>query len=53
MWHIGKIVVLKGIAGETTTKMMHMEVGIHRRYVLHKKCVFKEKLRCDTLDIWI
>jgi hypothetical protein len=34
-------------------KMTHKEVGIHRRYFFHKECVFKEKLRCDTLDIRI
>ena len=31
--------------------MTHKEVGICRRYVVTKKCVFREKLRCDALDI--
>jgi hypothetical protein len=43
--------VPQGIVGETTMKMMHQEEGIHRKYVLQKE-IFKEKLRCDTLDIW-
>jgi hypothetical protein len=34
---IGKLDVPKGIASETTMKMMHEEVGIRRRYVLHKE----------------
>jgi hypothetical protein len=35
-------------------KMMHKEVGIYRRYGLYKEmCIFKEKLRRDTLDIQI
>jgi hypothetical protein len=29
--------VPKSIAGETTMKMTHKEVGIRRRYVCHKK----------------
>ncbi len=41
----------KSIAGETTMKMTHEEVGIHRRLFVTKKCVFREKLRCDALDI--
>jgi hypothetical protein len=59
MWQIGKLDVLKGIAGETTMKMMHEEVGIRRsmfftkKPVFTKKCVLKEKVRCDTSDIWI
>ncbi len=33
---------------------MHEEVEIHRRYVCHKKKrVFREKLRCDALDIQV
>ncbi len=33
---------------------MHEEIGIHRRYVCHKEmCVFKEKLRCDALEIQV
>ncbi len=51
MLHIGLLDVSKSIAGETTMKMTHKEVGICRRYVVTKKCVFREKLRCDTLDI--
>ncbi len=43
----------KGIASETTMKMTHKEVGIRRRMFFIKKCIFKEKLRCDTLDIRI
>ncbi len=43
----------KGIAGEITMKMTHAEVGIHRNMFFTKKIVFKEKLRCDTLDIRI
>jgi hypothetical protein len=43
--------VPKSIAGETTMKMTHKEVGICRRYVRHKEYVFREKLRCDALDI--
>ncbi len=43
MWHIGKLDVPKGIAGETTMKMTHKEVGICRRYVLHKEmCIWRE-----------
>ncbi len=34
-------------------KMRHKEVGICRRYIVTKKCVFKEKLRSDALDIQI
>jgi hypothetical protein len=37
--------VPKSIAGETTMKMTHKEVGIRRRYVCHKK------KRCDALNI--
>ncbi len=33
--------------------MTHEEVGIHRRYVVRKKCAFREKLRCDSLDIQV
>ncbi len=40
MWHIGLLDELKSIAGETTMKMMHEEVGIHSKYVCHKeKCI--------------
>jgi hypothetical protein len=46
--------VPKSIAGETTMKMMHKEVGMAEDMFFTKKCVvFKEKLRCDTLDIQI
>jgi hypothetical protein len=45
--------VPKCIAGETTIKMINEEVGIPKRHVTHKKCVIKEKLRCDTSDIQI
>jgi hypothetical protein len=45
--------VPKSIVDETTMKMAHEEVEICRRYGLPKKCAFKEKLRCDTLDIQI
>ncbi len=31
--------------------MTDKEVGICRRYVCHKEMFFKEKLRCDALDI--
>jgi hypothetical protein len=35
--------VPKSIAGETTMKMMHEEVGIRRRYVCHKEmCIYRE-----------
>ncbi len=37
----------KSIAGETTIKMMHEEEDMF----ITKKSVFKEKLRCDALDI--
>ncbi len=53
MWHIGLLDVPKRIAGETTMKMMHKEVGICRRYVCHKESVFREKFRCDALDTYI
>jgi hypothetical protein len=43
--------VPKDHAGETTMKMVHEEVGICKRLFFTKKCVFKEKLRCDALDI--
>jgi hypothetical protein len=46
--------VPKSIAGETTMKMMHEEVGIlgfAEDMFVTKKCVFREKLRCDALDI--
>ena len=34
--------------------MTHEEVGIRRRYIfVRKKCVFREKLRCDSLDIQV
>jgi hypothetical protein len=45
--------VLKSIAGETTMKMMHKELGIHRRYVFYKEMCIKEKLRCDALNIQV
>ncbi len=33
----------KSIAGETTMRMMHKEVGIRERYVCHKKmCIYRE-----------
>ncbi len=31
-------------------KMMHEEVGIAEDMFVAKKCVFREKLRCDALD---
>jgi hypothetical protein len=34
-------------------KMMHKEVGFAEDMVFTKKCVFKKKFRCDTLDIQI
>jgi hypothetical protein len=34
-------------------KMMHQEVGFAEDMVITKKCVLKEKLRCDTLNIQI
>ncbi len=37
MWQIRKLDVPKGIADDTTMKTMHEEVGIHKRYVLHKE----------------
>ena len=43
----------KSIAGETTMKMMHKEVGFAEDMSLTKKCVFKEKLRHDTLGVQI
>jgi hypothetical protein len=43
--------VPKSIAGETTMKMMHKEVGFAEDMSLTKKCVFRKKLRCDALDI--
>ncbi len=44
----------KSIAGRTTIKMTPKEVGIRRRYVCFiKKCVFREKFRCDSLDIQV
>jgi hypothetical protein len=45
--------VPKSIAGETTMKMTHEEVGITEDMFVTKKCVFKEKLRCDALDIQV
>jgi hypothetical protein len=40
---MGLLDVPKSIAGETTMKMMHEEVGICRRYVRHKEmCVWGE-----------
>jgi hypothetical protein len=44
--------VPKSIAGETTMKMMHEEVWrFAEDMFVTKKCVFREKLRCDALDI--
>ena len=34
-------------------KMTHEEVGFAEDIFDTKKCVFKEKLRCDTLDIQV
>jgi hypothetical protein len=45
--------VPKSIAGETTKKMTHKEVGICRRYVCHKEMCIREKLRCGALDIQV
>jgi len=42
---------MKGIAGETAIKLMHKEIGICSRYrVQTRKCVFMDKIRCDTSD---
>ncbi len=54
MWQIGKLDVQKGIASETTMKMMHTgKQGFAEDKFFTKKCVIKEKLRRNTLDIWI
>ncbi len=45
MWHIGLLDVPKSIAGETTMKMMHEEVGICRRYVRHKEICIKGEIK--------
>ena len=37
MWHIGLLDLPKSIAGVTTMKMTHEEVGIRRWYVCHKE----------------
>ncbi len=43
MWQIVKLDIPKGIARETTMKMTHEKVEIHRRYVLHKEmCIYGE-----------
>ncbi len=45
MWHIGLLDVPKSIAGETTIKMTHEEVGIRRGYVCHNEMCIQGEIK--------